>query len=202
MGPFAWPERNHVGSFAFVQNAPILPPRSSEQSVGVGVGAVCVGWQERRGGSSAGTGRQAAPSLRRFFLLGVVVSGCSWSPSSNLVNPERQTACRSGPPDHQDGKNPEARKPWFGRDEKISEQLQIHRQWVVTTRGELTQIRSELERALASIPLDVSDAVATEARLMSNRTKAIKLVLAEPVVDEQDEEHEELFRSRIGLGCS
>ncbi len=77
-------------------------------------------------------------------------------------------------------KEPKERPAWFGRDEKVSEQTMANRAWQVTTRGELMKMKEELERAILDAPAEIHDKVATELSLMSNRVKAIKLVLSLP----------------------
>ncbi len=69
----------------------------------------------------------------------------------------------------------ELRKPWFARSEKIPEQLQNHRQWGVTVRGELIATKVELEKAIAAIDPSIADMVKTEVKLMRTRVKASRL---------------------------
>jgi hypothetical protein len=81
-------------------------------------------------------------------------------------------------------KSPEERKPWYGRDEKVSEQLQANRQYIVTTRGELLAMQDQLMKAILSVTPAIAPAVSTELKLMNNRIKAIKLVLALPTEED------------------
>ncbi len=69
-----------------------------------------------------------------------------------------------------------SRKPWFGRDEKVSEQIQANRNWSLTMTGELTKTKQDLEQAILGIPAHISHFVTTEVSLMQTRVKAIKLV--------------------------
>lgn len=80
-------------------------------------------------------------------------------------------------------------KMWFGRDEKVSEQLQANRSWVIGMRGELLKMKDELQQAILEVTPEIADKVVTEVRLMENRVKAIKLVLADK---SDDDLHEEL----------
>ncbi len=71
------------------------------------------------------------------------------------------------------------RKPWFSRDEKISEQLQANRKWAFQVKADLLKCKQELEEALLRVTPDIQEVVSTEVCLMSTRIQAIKLVLSE-----------------------
>ncbi len=84
--------------------------------------------------------------------------------------------------------NAQEKKPWFGRVDKIADQLQSHRAWVVQTRGELVKAKEDLEKALTQITPDIAQIVETEKSLMVTRVRAIKLVLSQAESVEDDDE--------------
>jgi hypothetical protein len=73
-----------------------------------------------------------------------------------------------------------AEKVWFQRDEKILAEISRHRTWETTVKGNLGEVKRRLEQVAEKATIDIKDEVVAEMRLLSNRLRAVKLVLMEP----------------------
>ena len=91
--------------------------------------------------------------------------------------PEKPTADTKGTEADSAGKQG-IKKPWFNRDERILEALQKHKQWETAICTDLQTIKEVMENTKNTVTPEITPDVQAELRLLVNRWRAVKLVLA------------------------